>query len=492
MFRWFIELFNNYGNILSTELDRKRTVNIAALTIGFVLVLEASLIGTGRFSPDSWTVFELSKTIFSNHFYEFNTLRSYFSSVHSASFPFGLPILLAAFQKIGFHSPMVAVGINIFASIITIYFIFWICKKHNIAGILAFALLLSLLLNPYYLDEVLSGRTIPLSILLFIVAYWFSLYDKLFTVGIFLSLSALVRFDFLVYAVVFQLIAVVYKSHTKRQLALMLLGFTIGLLPWVSYSFLNFGKLWISDNSWVVISSVPVYVLDYPATSSATLFNEPLVWLGKIRKNILPTISAVLITSLAFPVLLVFIRHVSSLWKNIKQGRQKIFGLAIVFLAILPNIASGYHDRRYFILILFVASFVLIKHVWETKKISVSIKLDGLAFLSIILSALIGTSVLLMYGIDSKMKNENIRIEMDQIRKIYTCHKTHPEETYIFIKDANFIAPKYGAITGMKTAFIPSNFDDMNGKEREMYFSKMVPYKLIENLSNLSDCQSLQ
>ncbi|MGF1643287.1 MAG: hypothetical protein ACFCUJ_06545, partial [Thiotrichales bacterium] len=68
---------------------------VVALTLLIALSVTGIKVGLTQYSPDSWSYYELSKTIFSGELYRFNTFRSYFSETYSAAFPLGYPVLIA-------------------------------------------------------------------------------------------------------------------------------------------------------------------------------------------------------------------------------------------------------------------------------------------------------------------------------------------------------------------------------------------------------------
>lgn len=78
---------------LDAWLERYSGPNLlkAILISGFSLILVAYgltgyLLDISRFSPDSWSCYELARTDFDGKFYSFNTWRSYFAETFSASF----------------------------------------------------------------------------------------------------------------------------------------------------------------------------------------------------------------------------------------------------------------------------------------------------------------------------------------------------------------------------------------------------------------------
>jgi hypothetical protein len=341
--------------------EEKNFLYASALLMGLVLYWVIFLLGTSHFSPDSWAYYELSKTIFNENFYEFNTIRSYLGNTHSASFPFGYPIALALLQLLGLSEPIVASYFNLTVTILELFLIVKISKLHEIPSIFGFALACSALLNIYYLDEVIAGRSMPLAILCILSAYYFIKTERVFLSGLLLGLSALVRFDFLVHSILI-LVAIYSYSPIKPNKLRIISGYLLGLLPWVIYSIIHFKALWITDNSWVALSAVKAYVLDYPAAAVPTIFSDPVMWIVKILKNVLSTISVLILTSLAVPLFwsMIFFMY----WRrNLLNVNLSFVWMGLLVIAsIMPNLATGYRDRRYFLLLLLCISFVF---VWK-------------------------------------------------------------------------------------------------------------------------------
>jgi hypothetical protein len=50
------------------------------------------------------------------------------------------------------------------------------------------------------------------------------------------------------------------------------------------------------------------------------------------------------------------------------------------------------------------------------------------------------------------------------------------------------ITPKYGALTGFKTAILPSNYEKMQRVERKKYYKSMEPYILMNNTHDIDAC----
>lgn len=485
---------NKWGDFLSIQLERRATLFWAMAIFTLTFTYASSVIGISKFSDDSWSYFELSKTIFSDHFYQFNTIRSYFSTQYSASFPFGYPIVIAMVQAIVGVHPMVAVIINIAAATITIWVIFAICDKVKLPVSARLAIATALLFYPHYFDEIYGGRAIPLAILMFISAYYASLMNHFFITGILLGFSALIRFDFLAYAIVFHIAHYLFNRDQLKSLIFMFIGFLIGVLPWVAYSYIYFSKIWISDNSWVALSAIPANVLDYPAAPIKSAFEHPFIEITKLFRNLIRVSIYIIRSSLKFPLLFIFFIFICLRWKSftpVIKTRAFII-ISILPLSVAPYILTGYFDSRYFALLFLCLSGIIIYSVYPNQEgVFPGINVRGLTLLSLILTIAIGISFLSKDIWQGYNQTEEMKKQTALIKSIQTCHLSDPTKILFFLNDANELASKYGALTGMRTALAPSNFYDMNSEEKYLFLEQMKPYHLFNNLEEVQKCSSL-
>ena len=489
MFKAFANLLNRTGFSLSKKLGHKNSIHLIMAATALLLTGMGLIIGLSKFSPDSWAYFELSKTIFNSDFYRFNTFRSYYSNEYSTSFPFGYPIVIAVVSFFIGHTPIIAVAINIFLALVTCIILVDICKLQKISALAGFTIALSLLFFPAYLDEIFSGRSIPCAIFVFTLAYYLYLLRYPFFFGIFLGASALIRFDFLVYSILFQIIIIVLKPKQRRAWFTALAGFSIGVFPWIVYSLSHFGKLWISDNSWVASSALPAFVLDYPAIPSVSVFQNPLMWMTRIISNIGPLLRSFFEAAIRFPAFVIFFFMIISSWSSVEIKNIVLIIFFVSLASVAPYLLTGYFDSRYFSLIFICLTSTFVFALEKTKsQYLFGLNFFGSVFLSFILVILIAATYFSKAAWSSRYGVVSIARQFDQIKKLNYCHKLDPQIIYIFIKDAGGLAPIYGAITGMRAAFIPSNFDKMNNREKSSYFEHMQPYLLIDSISQEEKC----
>ena len=463
-----------------------------------LFLLTATQVGLSRFSPDSWSYFELSKTIFSDEFYKFNTYRSYFSQTQSAAFPFGYPIALALTHEILGTSPINAVYLNFLLSIVSTIFIIKICKKYDISNFVTISIVATFALNPSYMDEIFSGRAMPLAILFVLLATYLIVacnsFVKFFIAGIIFGLAALVRFDFLVSAFVLLNLLLFFRDKKASYFLLVNGGFLIGILPWCIYSEIFFNKFWISDNSWVALSATPAYVLDYPAHAIATAFTDPLLFVKKVTWSLLRVLVYVIKDSLKQPLFLLSFVYVLYALRstNAKIDKSLIIAATALLMSLFPYVLTGYVDARYFSLFFLIATFLLIKRwamiINERKTDPANNHLLSVAFISTVSMLLFGA----VFAIEVFVNNDADSLQNKKneiaISRIHRCHKFQPNTTLIFMGASSSILPMYGAMTGNRTAFPPSNFDQMDDSEKRAYFSYLKPYHIINNAEEDFQC----
>jgi hypothetical protein len=488
-----VKHISNTARTLNLKLECKNYLYYVLVAYLVIYVGAAYNLNITQYSPDSWAYFELSKKIFNGDFYTFNTFRSYFSAEQSTSFPFGWPTTIALASIVFGYSPLNAIYINIALTVAIVIVIFPIIKNLNLPLISGLLICSALLFYRPYANEVFSGRSMPLAILAFLIALYFHQRDILFFSGLFIGLSALVRFDFLVYALIFQIIALLTKRNGIKKCLLSILGFFVGILPWVFYSYFNFDKFWVSDNSWVAFSALPAFVIDYPATPVVSALVEPITWLNRVLRNIIPLLKSLIRSTIYFPIFIGFIILLVLNFNRINSDAR--YKLAMFFvadiLASIPYILTGYFDPRYYILF-FLVNTVLLMHVLNS---IAEIKYVGLDFLSInfilIFVAVFFGLIFLSQDVAVSQKNLIVTTNQDrQIKNLYQCHLKSPKSTYIFMNEAGGLVSSYGALTGMRAAFIPSNFTKMTNAEKSSYFEFMQPYVLIDSIAKVENCIS--
>lgn len=450
---------------------------VALLTLA--MLATAWLTGTALYTPDSWSYLELAKTAFTDHFYKFNTLRSYIPGEYSASFPFGYPLLIAAAQWLTGWNPFVSVLVNIAVMAATAGVIYAICRRLNLGGLMWLAIWASLAFCPWYMAELLAGRSIPAALLFFLTAFYTFLRGRPFVTGLLLGVCALLRFDFLVYGVCFMAGAAALGRLKMKKLVFLPCGFALGILPWCVFSYMHFGRFWASDNSWVAISSLPAYVLDYPALPKSTLFQNPVQWAQKVLASVPGVIRSIPAAALGFTALPFFAAVLVLRWQAFGDYEKKrLFLLFLLLLtALAPYLATGYIDTRYFTLFVLGCCMALAIVLARTPVTVFKISTAGITLAAVTLALCVGVGRLYTLARRHAVNQNETAAQKLAIARYYECHGKHPESVLIFDQERN-LAAQYGALTGMKTAMPPSNFHEMTGKQRQEYFAFMRPYLL--------------
>ena len=145
--------------------------------------------------------------------------------------------------------------------------------------------------------------------------------------------------------------------------------------------------------------------------------------------------------------------------------------LIFLILSLLPYVATGYYDWRYFTLFFLVISVFTIVKVREAKIISMKF-----VFVALMISCVLSLKwfAVVIYKVKSKQEfHKNQLILIETLRK----EQLYDNKIYIFANPR--LAARYGALTGGKAAMLPSNFDKLDDTVKKQYFSKMEPYRLI-------------
>lgn len=483
-----------FRDVLGREINPShRQVAVLSILMLLPLFFVAWVGGFTEFTPDSWSYFELAKSVFSDSFYTFNTYRGYFSEPYSASFPLGYPVLLATVQAIFGPDPWLAVAINLATATVSWFLIIGICRRLDIPALHALGLCATLVLFQGYLKELYTGGAMPMAIAMILLGVRISLHRAGFLAGLCIGLSALFRFDFLPYALLVLAAGSLFWPRDPKLVAARFLGLPLALSPWIAYSYIHFGNAWISDNSWVALSAAPAFVLDFPARAAITAFADPLLWLRRVIGNgndLLWTVGSNLwqvpVVVGLIAILLVQRRKLDRVWK------QRLLIAAIACgLGATPYLLTGYFDARYFSFLYLVAAFVMTGAVVATMSASDDRKrVNGILLVSLVMALVAagicnGAAAQRAFAVGPKEA-----YLADIHRKLDSCQRMDAGWTYIFKgREGIALVFRYGAVTGHRVAAIPSNFERMSAADRKAYFDSLAPYRLLDRLPDGLPCQ---
>ena len=462
---------------LTMPLVSEKSIHSVFLCIVVAILVRLYFLPGYSYSPDSFDYFGLSRTFFGDGvFYQSSTIRSYLDLDHSAAFPLFYPACLALLNQIFDVSYLNAAYFNVALMIATYIVLFKVAMSLHYHGVLGALVALTIVLFPGYIQEVLSGRAIPLALMLLSGGVFLYLRNYVYWAFFLLGLACITRFDVLPVA----LFLSIYVAFTRRNIAVLFVLF-LGMVPWVIYSIVHFGSLWASDNSWLALSSRPGFVTDFPAAASHSIFTHPFEWLGRVAGNVFHTIFIFGLAAGTNFLLLILMAYFFVRKSYLKIAyKNYLFLFLIINAALSPMYLSGYFDIRYFYFaVLILCMFLYCIEAQNIRNIHVAL----LIFPALILPSWYIFGPLLEF-------NSNIaKIERryDDIQLLESLHVKEKNTTY-FVHDrkgALAVGPMYGALTGNKIGYKPRNLTD----EKISAFNLFVgPNRDI----NLSEYQLLQ
>ncbi|CAN5370134.1 hypothetical protein BH10PSE13_BH10PSE13_11300 [soil metagenome] len=369
-------------------------VLIAVLLAGFAYGLHDRT----SFNPDSWSFYELARSI-PLDFYRIHFVRQFWMTPgYSSAFPPLWPTLLFLVDRIagsgaasGFYLAVLSSAVFVAASEQAgrcCFHIRWI-------GLAAALLVLS---HGGFVQELLSGGTIPLQMTLYAIVLWVLMLPEFAArhpvrqaavLGLLCGLALMNRFDALPFVVSMLLVLIFLTgsgvtSWSKLQVPLAyLVSVQITVSPWILYSRQHFHRWFATDNSRTALSADPLaYVTDWWPSPQPTLFDEPVRWLAKVALNFMRLFPAAF-ASPGLPALLLWLvvfamiggaaaialfawpdrsnqtfSGTATNWRQSRQSRAAI-GALLAILSILPSyVLTGYFAERYFAPEIWIIAFL--------------------------------------------------------------------------------------------------------------------------------------
>lgn len=371
-----------FGGALLRCGSLKRAVPLLALLFGAAWAAFYFWCMLGRvFTPDSYSYLDIANTL-PGDFGRVLSIRQYVvASDYNISFPYFYPLciwLVDTATGLGIYS---GVYLNVFLLLYTAVLLPVLSKRYcGQAGPGAFAAAL-LLANTNYMDEVVSGRSIPLALALVLPA--FALCAEVFLkkktaaplfllMGALAGLAAVTRFDEIVLAAYLALlVALLAKGRRARSLAPYAVGAAVTMAPWCVYSLVHFGRPWMSDNlgTWYYLyTMVPNRVIT-PDMQFDTLQTAPKEFLYELAWRILRVGQSLVQCSYAadFTLLFCFIVCAAGLWVLHRRGKSIRRYLGVFFAAAVfcggktaLYMLTGYADNRYHAETVILMCFVLL------------------------------------------------------------------------------------------------------------------------------------
>lgn len=357
-----------------SNLSRRDATFLRAITV-FVaigLLILGLTSGFDHYTPDSWSYVDIARNM-SVQLGLVDGVRSFGNAAWlNDSFPYFWPAFLSFSMTV--LGPTVPHGMlaNLFVVIplttAIIVFIFF-PKGARFAWAGAIALLLCVI--PGYMAEVLSGRSLPLSVLC-LSAFVMALRSPLnrlraISAGLFLGLIGANRFDGFLVGLTLAIAATFVLKLPWQKALILSLGVFAGQVPWIFYSLQAFGKVFVSSSAAQILTSTETGPDGYPVQrihgNTPNLFESIL--------EDLPRAALALTISLAPLALLILVNSFQRTTRDIrgcfqskslqgKRSRLWLLGAIVAAVELAQVVAAGFSDHRYFMLavVLFTIAFI--------------------------------------------------------------------------------------------------------------------------------------
>ena len=476
------------GETGSAVVAKPPAIRIVQWLVPPLLLAAAIMMGDRLlFSPDSWTLYELSRSIFTD-FYHVNHLRSFESaSYQSAAFPPLWPVLLAGLNSVLDAGPRLAFYLALFSFIPFALFSEWLGRRLFAAAGVGLAAALLAWTHFGYWEELIAGRTIPLQMLLYAALAWVVArgplsFSSAALAGLLAGLSALNRFDALALALAMP-IALLLLRPSASALAGYVLALGLTLSPWLYYSMTELGRVFASESGSVALAADPTaFVTDWWPRPTYSLFDDPAGWGKKVATN-LSYLPAQLVLSPARTGIAAFalviglvgvatLRHrqvrqalrpramVATFWHRYRPALVMLLALA----ALLPSyVLTGFFDARYFVPLWWLAALILIGVLIGALPPERRGRVGALA-------AALALALAVLVTITRSLAVEQ-QVEFpgrDQDRVMVDCLPSDPRSTAVLHHD-DTEAARLAALYGWRTLLVPRNLDRLTGPELRQF-----------------------
>lgn len=257
----------------------------------------AATIAQPPYSPDSWSYLDIARGLLADPPLTVATIRQFhIPTTLDVSFPPLFPAVIFVLDRLGLGvmAGYWAAILSTVLCVIPLYLIFRRTTGLVPATAMALLVLSFILTDRDLVEEMMSGRSIPLMLLILLSATAIWVRDpklKLpasFGMGLCLGLACLTRFDACLIPMV--LLPVIWLYSPGRRIVtvgVFALGVGIGTAPWIVHSMANFGKVYVSDNTVVALAAQCVHVADWHTDSVLDAYDAPLTCLAKTSRNLL-------------------------------------------------------------------------------------------------------------------------------------------------------------------------------------------------------------
>ena len=447
------------------------------------------------FSTDSWGYFDISKSIFHN-FYQVSYVRQYqVDPQYGISFPPLYPFVIAignTFWHLGIYSGYIFNG---FIAIATLCMLLLLSKRITSFALPGFVMFLALFSHKDYVGELVSARSIPLTIFLLCVWLFVFLRRKLSKVhiiilGILAGLLALNRFDFFIPGILLG-VPLLWNTQIAKTKAVIFYYacFFLAISPWIIYSLMHFHTLYISDNERTVFLAFRSSTLDYfPASAHVqSLFTSPVRWtlyrvlfIGSITLYAFvamvyynPVVQQLLWSTVflffAYSLIDKYTKHISFDSHRIWYFKTLLILFPMFFFQLYTISLTGFSDMRYGLVFLLYSCLLLLaivivfaQQMLKRKHLSILVSLVTLLWVS---SYIFNSFSEQFSALTTKHigLNQNIIRPDKQFSRIADELRKKSDSPIILVHgrgDKAIYAEKFGSLTGIRTLEEPGNVNN--------------------------------
>lgn len=452
------------------------------LNLAFIIQTMIIYFNYPTFSPDSWTYYELSKSLMRGG-YHLDHVREFISNVDAPSKSF--PPLFPALWGIADTITGLGFGTGLFLNFALLFAIAlqaeYVIRRISNEKYLGLSIAAIIFILPGFFEEIVSARAIPLSIcMVFILFMILSRSDKLSTfdalmAGLASGACVMIRFDMVPFCICVS-IAILLTQRNVVTIAVFVTGLVITVSPWILSSLYFHNRIFASDSSWVALSADRnPYVTDWHPSGEqrASLFNAPKKWAIRIiynAKNFATSIwraPGAIVGSLIVTIALMYMAYVKDIktsimnsytHENAKYFKRSGIIITLAALAMLPSyILTGYFDIRYFSLIIICILMWLVTIPLFHAKTKRIVNIIILVFL--IITPIYGTIQNLTYLdaqrniLHSPFSNTKY---MDLLMKC-TEYAAPERRRVVFARGMESQAARVSALYSIPTSFLPNN-----------------------------------
>ena len=458
---------------------------VAALIGGFCLAMRDRIL----FSPDSWTYWELARSI-PRDFFRTHLVRQFWMPPdYSASFPPLWPTLLflgdrianwgaaggyflACLSAAGFVATSEGAGRRVFSTR-------WI-------GLAAAVLVLS---HAGMIEEIVAGRTIPLQMLLFTALLW-ALAGPLSPVrtaliGGLVGLTVMNRFDAMPLLIVVTLAVplIAARRRIPKMLA-YLAALLVVLSPWIAYSRAHFGRWFATDNSQTALSARRgAFITDWWPQPQATVFDAPLDWLAKVAANLVGLVPSfmfspgplavfgwlVALAAIYLPFKLLRVAPPPAHLAADAPNHRALWVMALGLAAIVPGyVVTGYFDARYFVPQIWF--LILLGMGMLATRLASREQRDLFGAFSAIVALCVTALVLAVAERTARPSGLSDFPEDHSDAEVRACLAASPVTPTIVGKDVT--TARWSALYGWRTVMLPANLDRLTPEDIQRFVAQ--------------------